>query len=429
MSRFRTLILSMLCIAFCLTPSTIAGPDSVPVPNGFNYQGKLEMDGQPFTGTIDVKFHVYNYNPSPTFTEFFTNVEVTDGLFQLYVNLGTFDIFGEELEIELEVRTPPGSGDYTTLAPRQPIRSVPYAMRATAAEISTTSRLLNLPTSLRTYDPDSVLPALSINQTMTEFGGAALRLTRGTDDNALAGYIDRVLEIESAGTLVGILATADLFPIAAVLDANTASGGAAILGQVNSDATNHTAIPAINEFNFTQALLATRDYAGFMLGELRVNGDITKSYATASYDLATPIAYGTIDLDGTILSGTPNFSCVYNTGAARYEILIDDEYYTYTDYVTTATPASRGRLMSVGSNSGRMIVDALRLSTDTYGECVFQFVTYKPGGAARVQGNPRPPLQPLTTPNDIDLRQRITPLPDRVPVQDPKATALPTTGN
>lgn len=415
----------MLCIAFCLVPHAAAGPDSFPVPNGFNYQGVLKVDGEPFTGFADIKFNVYAGPFSLVYSELFFEVEVIDGLFQLHVDLATFDFNGDPLQAELEVRTPPGSGPYTTLAPRQNIDSVPYAMRATTAEITTTSRSLNLPTTLSPFNPESELPALTIDQTMITKGGAALRLLRGPNDNEFEGYVSRVLEIESSDTLVGLLATADLYPIAGLLDANAGNGGAAILGQVNPGAINHTAIQALNQVNFTQALLATRDYAAFMLGEVRVNGDITKSYAIGSYDLAAPIGYGFVDSTGSITSGTPNFSCVYNPSLVRYEIEFDDVNYYFLDYVSIVTPSASGVIASASSAGGRLVV-TLRNSSGTNVAARFQFVTYKPAGAARVQGTPRPPIQPLMTPDDAAFSQRIVPLPDRIPTQDPQATPLQT---
>lgn len=417
--------MSMLCIAFCFIPNASAGPDSFPVPNGFNYQGVLEMNGERFTGFVDIQFNVYEGDISRLYAEIFHDVEVIDGLFQLHVNLATFDFNGNPLQAELEVRTPPGSGPYTTLSPRQDINSVPYAMRATTAEITTTSRSLNLPTTLSPFNPDSELPALTIDQTMITNGGAALRLIRGTNDNEFEGYVSRVLEIESADTLVGLLATADLYPIAGLLDANAGNGGAAILGQVNPGAINHTAIQALNQVNFTQALLATRDYAAFMLGEVRVNGDITQSYAIGSYDLAAPIAYGFVDSNGSITTGTPNFSCVYNPSLVRYEIEIDNENYYFLDYVSVVTSSSSGVIAATSSASGRLTV-TLRNSSGTNVAARFQFVTYKPSGAASVEGSPRPPIKPLMTPNDTDLHQHVIPLPNRIPIQDPKATPLQT---
>lgn len=51
-----------------------------------------------------------------------------------------------------------------------------------------------------------------------------------------------------------------------------------------------------------------------------------------------PVAYGAINYDGTILSGTGNFTCAYNTANKKYEISIPNEYFN-SEPVVIVTPS------------------------------------------------------------------------------------------
>ena len=402
--------------------SAQAGPDITPVPNGFHYQGLLEMDGQPFNGTIDIRFKVYGDSPTPIQTNNYFNAQISDGLIQLFVSLDSTDIDGSPLHAEVEVRSPPGTGPYTTLSPVQQINSVPYAMQSTNAVHATTADILNLPADLSS---SSDTPSLIIKQSSPDpFAGAALRLTRSFDDKTLSEYIDRVLEVESADTSIGILATAEYYPIAGIVDSSSNANAVAIIGQVDSATPRgQIAIQAFNAASSNSALLGTDEFAGFFAGDLRVTGDITKSYSPGSYDLAAPIAYGAIFDSGQVLSGTPNFSCVYNTVAKRYEIQIDNEVYNGLDYVTIVTPRTNvdpGLTVNTLSISGRLIVRGYSPDINDDTRMGFHFVVYKPAGTALIQGQQRPPLQPLMTPSPRPHHQQFAPRPTRPMIPSPE---------
>ncbi len=421
-SRFRTIAVLLFSTIAC-THNCLAGhPTPTPVPNGFNYQGHLEMEGQPFTGNAEIIFHIYGFGINPIFTEIFPEVQITDGLLELYVSLAAFDFFGEELTAEIEIRTPPGSGPFTTLSPRQPIRSVPYAMRATTAEITTTSKSLNLPVTLEPFQITEHA-SLIINQPEPT-GGAALRLTRSSESNQFESLVARVQEIETTATPVGLLSTAPFYPIVGLITENASPNGAALLGQVNPGApTSQVGLHAVNHIGSTQALLATHNHDAIMDGDVRVFGDITKSYSPNAFDLVAPIAYGTIDFNGTILSGTPNFSCVWNNVNLRYEIQIDNENYFYADYVTVATPVNDNDRTSAGSASNRLIIEIESIASGAQEQGRFHFITYKPNGAAAIQCQHRPPLTPLTTPyNDAELNQQPAHPKPRTPIATDSTT-------
>jgi len=74
----------------------------------------------------------------------------------------------------------------------------------------------------------------------------------------------------------------------------------------------------------------------------------------------TPIAFGFISLDGTIESGTGNFTCSWNAGQGRYDITITGESYFFSDYATVVTlsghSATDGAIAKVSSVGGMLII-------------------------------------------------------------------------
>ncbi len=100
----------------------------------FTYQGSLNADSHPACGSYDVKFALFgnSTNGSPLAGPV-TNaaVAVTNGLLVTTVDLGA--VFnGSSYWLELAVSTN-GANVFTTLAPRQALTPVPYAMFAAAA--------------------------------------------------------------------------------------------------------------------------------------------------------------------------------------------------------------------------------------------------------------------------------------------------------
>lgn len=96
---------------------------------GFTYQGRLTDGGAPANGTCDFEFKLYD-DPTggaqigPTLTK--DEVTVSDGLFTVMLDFGAiFD--GTALYLEIAVRPGSDTGAYTTLTPRQPLTTAPYA--------------------------------------------------------------------------------------------------------------------------------------------------------------------------------------------------------------------------------------------------------------------------------------------------------------
>ncbi len=97
----------------------------------FTYQGRLMDDGRLANGTYDFRFRLYDANTGghqvgPTVIR--NDIPVRNGLFNVTLDFGSIPFQGEARWLQIEVRPGTSTGSYTTLAPRQPIQAVPYAL-------------------------------------------------------------------------------------------------------------------------------------------------------------------------------------------------------------------------------------------------------------------------------------------------------------
>jgi hypothetical protein len=98
----------------------------------FTYQGRLDAAGQGANGTYDFTFTLYTANAGgESVAGPATNllVAVTNGLFTTPVDFGPGVFTGANYWLEVGVRSN-GVTEFSTLAPRQPITAVPYALHA-----------------------------------------------------------------------------------------------------------------------------------------------------------------------------------------------------------------------------------------------------------------------------------------------------------
>ena len=121
--------MAMIVMGTCL--SAAQAPAATPLGTGFTYQGQLKQNGQPFTGSINMAFTLWDApgsgnppsggnlvgpvaDPAP--------VTVTNGLFTQQLDFG--DVFnGDRRWLQINVGG-------TTLAPRQELTAAPYALFA-----------------------------------------------------------------------------------------------------------------------------------------------------------------------------------------------------------------------------------------------------------------------------------------------------------
>jgi hypothetical protein len=101
------------------------------VDSRFTYQGQIRNGEALVDGNIDVRFTLWDSLDSgatvgSAVTK--TNLPVADGRFATELDFGSSAFAGDSRWIQMEVRSPAGSGQYLALAPRQMINAVPYAL-------------------------------------------------------------------------------------------------------------------------------------------------------------------------------------------------------------------------------------------------------------------------------------------------------------
>lgn len=98
---------------------------------GFTYQGTLSSGGEPYTGTCDLRFTLFDAHSGDNqicSPEAMADVGVTNGLFTVLLDFGGNCFDGSMRWMQIAVRCPSGSGTYTTLSPRQQLTPAPYAL-------------------------------------------------------------------------------------------------------------------------------------------------------------------------------------------------------------------------------------------------------------------------------------------------------------
>src|ERR1044072_3904384 len=133
---FRRTFISFIFILLLVSQTALAQTTA------FTYQGKLSDNSTPASGQYDFQFKLFDTPTVGTGTQVgsiltIPNVTVTNSLFTVRVDFGAcancFNGANRFLEIAVK---PTSGGTFTTLGPRQPITSTPYAMRSLKAALA-----------------------------------------------------------------------------------------------------------------------------------------------------------------------------------------------------------------------------------------------------------------------------------------------------
>ena len=118
-------VLAVALLATGVMASPPMGAGNPPVASTINYQGQLtDSEGNPLSGSYDMEFQFWNSNTGGSqvgSTIAKNDVEVTNGLFSVKLDVDQSDFNGQGLWVQVKV------GD-ETLSPRQQILPVPYAL-------------------------------------------------------------------------------------------------------------------------------------------------------------------------------------------------------------------------------------------------------------------------------------------------------------
>lgn len=131
MNTKRLIKSGMLAMLFLILAVSLAFAQA-PLGTAFTYQGQLKSEGQPYTGTCDFQFGLYDAPSVGTSLGNLTLTEVplTEGYFTVQLDFGATTFTGEARWLDISVRCPAGTGGYTQLQPRQELTPAPYALHA-----------------------------------------------------------------------------------------------------------------------------------------------------------------------------------------------------------------------------------------------------------------------------------------------------------
>lgn len=104
-----------------------------PVDQTFTYQGQLRNAGQLVNGTVDLRVTLWDSDVGGAQiggTNTFNALQLADGRFACGLNFGNSAFDGSNRWIQVEFRSPAGSGQYLTLSPRDKVTATPYALYA-----------------------------------------------------------------------------------------------------------------------------------------------------------------------------------------------------------------------------------------------------------------------------------------------------------
>lgn len=158
----------------------VAIPLAVPTAHAqgtaFNYQGQLNTSGSPANGSYDLTFAIYdstntsgNVIAGPLTN---LNTPVSNGLFSVVLDFGPGVFNGSNRWLEIAVTTN-GGMNYTTLAPRQALLPMPYAiMAANAGNLLGTLPISQLPAAVVTNNQNGIM----LNGTFTGNAGGLTNL-------------------------------------------------------------------------------------------------------------------------------------------------------------------------------------------------------------------------------------------------------------
>src|SRR5262249_47705445 len=132
MKKHHPLLIPALVIGLLwLSPTTIILAQGT----AFTYQGKLTDSGNLANGSYDLQFKLFDTVMVGTGTQqgstvTVSNVVVTNGIFTVNLDFGVCATCFNGANRFLEIAVRPSGGSFTTLAPRQPITSTPYALKS-----------------------------------------------------------------------------------------------------------------------------------------------------------------------------------------------------------------------------------------------------------------------------------------------------------
>jgi len=398
------------------------------VPNAFNYQAVVRSSTGQLLANQAVSFRVSLLKNSETGTVVYSETHALTtnefGLVSFKIGEGTILSgsfspvdWGEVIFIKVEF-DPDGGSSYSHLATTK-LSSVPFAIKAQsvvndkvddadadpANEIQTLSlsgtllKLSNdggsvtLPNKWEYYSGgiycsksiivglkvphDGVKFAIQCDPSEDKYAFAASSNSRYAtiaavnSGDGLAGDFNGGVRIRDGSEGGGKVLTSDYEGNASWK--TPASGGSSLWTQNGSNIYYNTgSVSTSNNLSIGNNLDVVNELT---VGSITLSAGEIHKESTGSANMI-PIAYGTINGNGTVLTSSGNIT-VTKAATGNYSIAINGETYSYGSYVTTATSVSLVGFIRTGSSGGKLMVltyDTSAVVKDSY----FSFIVYKP---------------------------------------------------
>jgi subtilisin-like proprotein convertase family protein len=146
--------------------STLGTGTPNPTNNLFTYQGKLDNNGTPLTGSVDIIATLYRNGGTADVgalaAQEVDGVQVTNGLFTTTFDFGNAVFDDKDLFLGFQVRNPSGAGSWVTLNGRQRVTPAPASQWASNAGASSSVR-----------SPNFNVPAITTDNAGNVFMGGA----------------------------------------------------------------------------------------------------------------------------------------------------------------------------------------------------------------------------------------------------------------
>src|SRR5437660_6260717 len=207
----RRVALLLMLFALC-TITALAQTTS------FTYQGRLTDGGTAANGNYDLQFTLWDAlsggtqqpQPSPV-TVARSAVAVANGIFTVQLDFGATAFPGANRFLEISAKLM-GAGSFTTLAPRQPITSTPYAIRSLNASTADAVTVSGVPSGSGNYIQNATTQQAGANFNISGNGTAGGTLSANAVNAATQYNISgsRVLSNARASNLfAGVSACAN----------------------------------------------------------------------------------------------------------------------------------------------------------------------------------------------------------------------------
>jgi preprotein translocase subunit Sec61beta len=185
-TRLPPILIGILSILF-LTSGGLAESEAT-LGTAFTYQGRMESNGEPYTGSCDFQFRLWDATSGGSAigsTISLNDLAVTDGLFTASLNFGSSAFNGDARWLEVSVQCP-GDASATTFA-RQELTAAPQALYAPRAAWS---GVTGMPTGFADNVDNDTAPGVYHMGTLDSnwISGGYSSVTIGADGLPLISY-------------------------------------------------------------------------------------------------------------------------------------------------------------------------------------------------------------------------------------------------